>query len=313
MKKLLFCAQFVLFVAFNFFLFLTIVEITDSRSFFSKFDHETPFYNGKEDFDPSLSRLSDISSLENYCDSIYNLKYSSDNSLSFEAEYPRIASAVVRKKFFHGYSSYGYSNNHMALMLEPLTGIWVSAIVIPDDIMKYPYAACSQQSIVTMALLKRKNFKTRMVGFDGGKKFGGHFCFEAYYNNSWHFFDPNQEPNDALLASYDRPSIEYLLEHNEILVSAYNHWAPERLLGMFNNYFYGKPNRFEAPNALVYQHITKFLSYTTWMFLLLAFLAVRKRYLRLLTPYYYNVRNRGFFIPSITGERSISYYSKTRA
>ena len=313
MKKRLFVIQFILFITFNFFLFLTVIEITNSNSFFNRFDHEVPVYDQREDFDPSLSRLTDVTSLEQYCDSIFNSQQTGVTPIDFEKQYPLIASSVVRKKFYHGYSSFGYSNNYMALMLEPLTGKWVSAIVIPDDIMKYSYAACSQQSLVMMELLKRKGFKTRKVGFYGGEKVGGHFCFEAFYDNGWHFFDPDQEPNAKLLEKYNRPSIEFLVKNEDILLGAYAHWAPERVRGMLSMYSYGKPNTFEAPNALIYQRITKFLSYTAWAFFLIAFVAVRKRYLRLLIPYHHNVWNSGFYIPSITRERSISYNTKNRA
>ncbi|MEI9806544.1 MAG: hypothetical protein WDO16_00970 [Bacteroidota bacterium] len=314
MKKFLFVAQFLLFIAFNFFLYLTIVEVTNSRSAFQRLDHEPAVYNGKEEFDPSLSRLNSVDRVEEYCDSIfnYNKEHSPNKNFSFENEYPLIVSEVIRRRFFHGYCSYGYSDNHMALLLEPLiSDKWISAIVIPDDILNYPNAACSQQSIVTMELLKRKGYNTRMVGFDGGQKFGGHFCFEAFYNNSWHFFDTDQEPDANVLAAYDRPSIEFLVKNENILTAAYNQWDKERLLGMFRNYFYGKVNKFEAPNALIYQRVTKFLSYTLWVFLLAAFLVVRRRYLRLITPY--NVRNSRISIPSIAGKGSVSYYSKNRA
>jgi hypothetical protein len=179
--------------------------------------------------------------------------------------------------------------------------------------MKQPYAACSQQSLVMMELLKRKGFKTRKVGFDGGEMVGGHFCFETFYDNSWHFFDTDQEPNAKLLADYNRPSIEYLLANKDILDAAYSHWQPDRLHAMFSNFSYGKVDKFEAPNALLYQQVTKFLSYTGWIFFLVAFVLVRRKYLRLLTPYNYNVWNRGIFIQSLPGERPFSYYSKTRA
>ncbi|HEY6502866.1 MAG TPA: hypothetical protein VIZ28_02715 [Chitinophagaceae bacterium] len=312
MKKLLFAAQFILFISFNFFLYLTIVEVTGSRSPFVKYDYEIPIYNGREDFDPSLSRLTSVSDLEAYCDSIFKEKSSSDKSFTFQEHYPGLASSVVRKKFFHGYSSYGFSDNYMALMLEPLiTRKWISAIVIPDDIMKHPYAACSQQSIVMMELMKRKGFTTRRVGFNGGKKFGGHFSFEVYYANGWHFFDPNQEPDRNILPEYNRPSIEYLAKNEAILVAAYKHWDPAKVHAVLTNYSYGKPNRFEAPNALIYQKVTKFLSYSLWLFLLTAFLVVRRRYLRLIT--HNNVRNSRVSVPTIAGEGSVSYYTKTRA
>lgn len=313
MKKRYFLAQFILFLAFNLFLFLTVIDLTNSESIFNTLDAPAPVYDGKEQYDPSLSRLSSIDDLEVYCDSVYQAALLADKNIRFENTYPVIASTVVRKKFYHGYSSYGFSDNFMALVLDPLTNKWLSAIVIPDDIMRYPYGACSQQSIVTMEVLKRKGFKTRKVGFDGGEVVGGHFCFETFYDNSWHFFDTDQEPNAKLLADYNRPSIEYLVKNKDILDAAYNHWNPERLHAMFSSYFYGKVDRFEAPNALIYQQVTKFLSYTAWVFFLIAFLVVRRKYLRLLTPYNYNVWNRGFLISPLAGERSLSYYSKTRA
>jgi hypothetical protein len=313
MKKRYFLAQFLLFLAFNLFLYLTVIDLTNSHSIFNKLDGKMPVYDGKEEFDPSLSRLTTINDLEQYCDSVFEAAALTNSSFNFENQYPQIASSAVRKKFYHGYSSYGYSHNFMALMLDPLTNKWLSAIVIPDDIMRYPFAACSQQSIVTMELLKRKGFKTRKVGFDGGEQVGGHFCFEAFYDNSWHFFDTDQEPNAELLSVYNRPSIEFLINNKHILNAAYSHWKPERLHAMFTNYFYGKVDQFEAPNALIYQQVTKFLSYTAWVFFLIAFVVVRRKYLHLLTPYNYNVWNRGFFISPLAGERPLSYYSKTRA
>lgn len=306
MKKLLLFTQLVLFISFNFFLLLNVLQLSNNTAAFEDMDHEKPIYNGKEEFDPSLVRINSIKKLENLCDSIYNEQKKQNPSLVFEDNYPLIASSVVRKKFYHGYSSYGFSNNFMALMLEPFTGKWVSAIVIPDDIMKHPFAACSQQSIVMMTLLNRKGFTTRKVGFNGGKKWGGHFCFEAFYNNNWHFFDTDQEPDAALLAKYNRPSIEVIAQNDALLVSLYRHWNnPERVRGLFKSYFYGKPNTFEAPNALIYQRVTKFLSITLWMFLLGGFIFVRRKYLRLTNQT--NVRNSRIFVPQAAGKRAVSY------
>lgn len=283
MKRVLFITQFILFFAFNFFLFLSIVLLLERNTAFDRFNHNIPLYNGKEEFDSSLNRLSSISKLEVYCDSLFAAGALSDRTITFEKDYPTLVSSVIRRKFFHGYSNYGYSDNYMALLLEPLTGKDASAIVIPDDLMKYPYAACSQQSIVMMELLKRKGFITRKVGFYGGEEYGGHFSFEVYYKNSWHYFDPNQEPDAKVLAAYNRPSIAFLAKHEAVLMAAYNHWDSAKVRAVLLNYSYGKPNYFEAPNALLYQRVTKFLSYTLWFFLLLAFLFVRRKYLKLIS------------------------------
>lgn len=306
MKRVLLSAQFLLFISFNFVLFLNVLQLSNTNTALNNLDHEIPVYNGKEEFDHSLVKLNSVSKLEAYCDSIFEERRLTNGLYAFEENYPLIANSVVSKKFFHGYSSYGYSHNFMALVLEPLTGKWASAIVIPDDIMKYPYAACSQQSIVIMELLRRKGFAVRKVGFDGGKKYGGHFCFEVYYNNNWHFFDTNQEPKAEVLAKYNRPGIDFIAKNDAVLTAAYSHWNnPDKVRGLFKSYFYGKVNTFEAPNAIIYQRATKFLSTTLWMFLLAGFIFVRRKYLRLTTNT--NVRNSRIFVPSVTGRAAVSY------
>src|SRR5206468_12316967 len=113
------------------------------------------------------------------------------------------------------------------------------------DILKYPYAACSQQSIVFMEILKRKGFNTREVGFQG--KTSGHFCFEVDYNGGWHFYDPDMEPDTIILNAYNRPGIAFLARHKDILLKAYHQYPPELIMDIFPNYFYGSVNTFAAP------------------------------------------------------------------
>jgi hypothetical protein len=309
MKRSLLLAQFALFILFNFFLYLTILELNNSKAF-TGLDHGIPLYNGKELFDPTLSRLSSMDRLIEYCDSLYVAKEKETPGLSYEENYPLIVSGAIRHRFFHGYSSYGFNDNYMALMLEPMTGKWMSAIVVPDDIMKYPYAACSQQSIVMMALLQAKGYTTRKVAFVNGAK-NGHFSFEAYYKGGWHFFDPNLEPDMDLLASRNIPPIQELAADKQFLLAAYHHMPEEQILTIFKKYAYGKPNTFPAPRAIIYQKFTKFLSYTTWVFFLLAFLLVRRSYLKL--SYQTNVRNNRVYFPGFKRKRSSSYYPDATA
>lgn len=280
MKRSLQVIQLVLFIAFVFFFYLSLAEVFRFPTPFSKFDHEIPAYDGVEAYDPSLARLNTIKKLKYYCDSLYARRYPGSidqNDSGFSARYAELISAVAREKFFHGYSSYGFSNNYMALLLEPLFNKWLSAIVIPDDIVKYPFAACSQQSIVMMRLFASKGIPTRKVVFDGGEKYGGHFCFEAFYGNAWHFFDPDKEPNAGLLNSLGRPDIQTLAANDSILVSVYSHLSADNAIGLYKNYFYGQLNEAEAPRASIYQKVTKVLSYIFWIFPLAALLWLRKR------------------------------------
>ena len=303
MKKLFYLLQPVLFLAFNFFLLMAAYQLAESSSTINYPDKkENPLFSFKEDFDPSLIKLNSLDKIADYCDSLYAEK-SYSQKIKFEEAFPEIVSAVIRNRFYHGYSLYGTNNNFLGVLFSKISMSGLRAIVIPDDILKYPYAACSQQSIVFMEILKRKGFSTRKVGFKG--KTYGHFCFETYYDGGWHFYDPDMEPDVAVLNAYHRPSIAILARHTNILLKAYQQYPSEEVLDIFPNYFYGPVNTFAAPRAIIFQQLTKFFSYTIWLFFLIAFILVRKNYLRLSKNY---VRNNRIHIPRIQPGTSPMYY-----
>jgi hypothetical protein len=302
-KKLFFVLQFFLFLAFNFFLLIAAYQLKSPPStVYSPDNNNVPHYISKEDFDPSLLRLNTINKFVVYCDSLYKEK-SYTGSAKFEEIYPQITSEAVRNRFYHGYSFYNPSNNFMAVLLSAVSIKGLSAIVIPDDILKYPYAACSQQSIVMMEILRRKGFPMRIVEFQG--KRAGHFCFEVYYNGGWHFCDPDMEPDTDVLNAYNRPGIEFLVRHQDILLKAYHQYPAEKVLDIFPNYSYRAINSFAAPRAIIFQQMTKFLSYTIWLFFLISFILVRKNYLRLSGLY---VRNNRIHIARAQPGTSPNYY-----
>lgn len=278
MRRLLLITQFTFFMLFNFFLLLTVYQVTGTPGVPDNFTFKKPPINPNENYDPALGRLNNLKRIVDYCDSIYQEKMtvSKSEGIKFEEVYPEIASMVVRNRFYHGYSHYNLRDNFMASLIAPLTVSGLSAIVIPDDILKYPFAACSQQSIVMMEILKSKGFVTRKVGMSG--KISGHFCFEVYYEGAWHFFDPDMEPDMAVLQSYNRPGVAYLASHKDVLLKAYNNHPKELVLDVFNNYYYGQVNTFPATKAIIFQRITKFLSLTIWSFFLLGFIWTRRKY-----------------------------------
>lgn len=295
MKRLLFILQVALFISMNFFLLLSVYEFFQPAGVMGRPGYHEPTYNLVEEFDPSLQRLNNIEKLTAYVDSVYADKTYTNKDVEFETDYPLVATQVVRKRFFHGYSLYGFGNNHVAMLASKASIGGLSAIVLPNDILKFPYAACSQQSIVLMNVLQQKGFRTRKVGFLG--KLGGHFCFEVLYNGAWHFVDPNMEPDMAVLDAYNQPGIDFLSGHPDILLRAYKQYPREKVLDLFTSYTYGKVNAPAAPNAFIFQKVTKFLSYTIWTFFLVLFILVRKRYLRL--SYQTHVRNRRVHLPSL--------------
>jgi hypothetical protein len=261
-----------------------------------------PVYDKVENFDPSLARLNTMSKLVAYCDSLYNEKEIGDEE-ALKKEYADIASSVVRNRFYHGYSTYGFSNNYMAVMMEQVSIDGLSAIVMPDDILEYPYAACSQQSIVLMEVLRQKGMSTRKVGFKG--KLGGHFCFEVFYEGSWHFYDPDMEPDRDVLAAYNRPGIAFLVNNPTILQKAYSQYPTEKVMDLFPTFWYGSVDTFPAPKAIVFHKVTKFLSYTISLFFLMAFIWARRKYKKLSRQY---VRNNRIHIPVTQQGTSQVYY-----
>jgi hypothetical protein len=260
-----------------------------------------PVYNQHEEFDPSLARLNTMKKLSAYCDSLYNRQINVAGSLS-SLTYAEVANHVIRKRFYHGFSFYGAKTNFMASAISKISEPGLSAIVIPDDILSYQYGACSQQSIILMELLKQKGIATRKVGFSG--KMTGHFTLEAYYDNDWHYFDPDKEPDEKVLAALNHPSIAYLNAHPEVLLKAYPQQTEAYVKNVFTNYSYGAISAFPAPKAIIFQKVAKFLSYTMWSFFLLAFVWVRRKYKGIGQPGLVKNKSRPFII-----KRSIPAYS----
>jgi hypothetical protein len=303
MKKLLYVLQIVLFTLFVLTAFFTVQEFTGPGSAFERLNTPRPSIAKAEDFDPALSRLDNLDKLTAHCDSIYELRKNSPDYTPAQKEYPQVVSEVVRKRFYHGLSSYGFGDNYLAYVVNPRSmGMYLDAPVEADDILKFSYGICSQQAVTAMELLKRKGYTTRKVGFYD-KSISGHFCYEANYNGSWHFFDIDLEPDMAVLNKYDRPGIEFLVAHPDVLKQAYSRMSPEKVMALFPTYFYGKPDEAIAGNATIFQRTTKILSYTLWILFLFAYILVHRKYLLLSNHRY--VRNRRFSFPKLYRGRSV--------
>ncbi len=218
-----------------------------------------------ECFDPLLCRLENLNDLINYGDSIYG---SPKISLKDSSSYANIIGRILRYRFYHNYSYYRVGHNYFGYFLAPFIKKDLSAIVLPNDILKYPNAACSQQSIIGMELFRKKGYSVRKVGFHD-KKYGGHFCFEVKYGGKWHFFDPDKEPNYELLVALNRPSFAAIHSNRLLLHSLYNEIDTNCVDDLFNKVQYGNTNQFPAKNARIYQYATNFFSYTLWLWLLL--------------------------------------------
>ena len=271
MKRKALNVIFLLLISFGVFVFIYELFGTSSKKDIA--DYEKIKKN--EYFEPSFSRLTSVSTFVSYCDSLYGHTYI--NSSDTE-QYATIVSQILRGRFYHGYSYYELGQNSFGYLFAPLIKKDLSAIVIPNDILKHPMAACSQQSIVGMEVFKMKGIKVRKIGFfaDG---YGGHFCFEAFFGGKWHFFDPDLEPKLSLMVSNHFPSVFELVKNDSLLHQMYFKQDKDYIEKLFLSYSYGPVNKFPATNARIYQHTTKFLSYTSWLLLVLLYLFMQKKIL----------------------------------
>ncbi len=281
MKKALFAIKLSFLIGFILSFSLFCLRFLKSSNPLTFFDYTVPVYDQREEYDPSLIRLNSVSKLRAYCDSLCQATCK-ETEVPGESEkkYASIVTSVIRKRFYWGYSCYGFNNNYLSILFSKITQWGYDATVIPDDILKYPYAACSQQSIVMMEVLKYRGFATRKVGFYSERNKAGHFALEVYYGNRWHFFDPTLEPDSAVLNKLNRPEIKYLAEDTTLLKYAYRKDAQNKslMLNILTHYSYGKANIFPAPNALIFHRVTKFLSDTIYIFFLFGYFILQRAY-----------------------------------
>jgi len=244
---------------------IAISAILLSLNFINTDVNERLAYDHKEQFNPRLSYLNSIDKLEAYIDNEEASSHIAPNTVA----YVTTISNAISNRFYHGFSHFSIGENWIAAFSEKAIGYGLASKVRPDDIMKHPYAACSQQAMVMMAILKRKNISYRSVGFPH------HFALEVLVNDNWYYFDPNMEPNmknedrleanwkccaDNLKKFYDTSrfkDLDWKFGKNMIVTT-------------------GKINDVPAGNAKLFQSATGFASRMLWCFPLL-FVLYRSR------------------------------------
>lgn len=223
-----------------------------------------PGYNKIEIFDPSLSRINSVQKLINYTDSISQNKYA-HNSL----QYAMVISDVIEQRFYHGFSVYSLHKNWIAAVTQRLLGHDVANPVNPEDILKYPYAGCSQQAIVLTAVMKENHVPYRSLGFPH------HYTTELKFNNSWYYFDTDMEPDmtiedrDLKNWKHDGDSLKKFY-HKNVAAAEYGFGNSQKAI-------VGKINASPAPNASLFQTTTQYLSKLLWLFPLIFVAYPRKK------------------------------------
>lgn len=224
-------------------------------------------YNHIEVFDSSLTYLNSINKIENYVDSIADARAVQQGTLS----YVEIAANVLRARFYHGFSHFSLDENWMAAASGKYIWYDLSCKVQPESILEHPYAACSQQEIVMMTLLRDKHLTYRSVLFPH------HYAIEVLLHNQWYYFDTNMEP---AMSGEQRLSTNWS-NSADSLKRYYNITEFKDLdykFGVHVPLQYGSVNEIPAPHARLFQSVTAVLSKTAWLFpLLLLYLSERRK------------------------------------
>ncbi len=248
----------------RFFIF-SLAPILLLLNFFNISIEKDPRYNNIELFDSSLLHLNSIQKLIDYADSSADKQHIKVGSL----QYGILASYIIKNRFYHGFSVYNFRQNWIAAISQYLIGKGLASPVNPGDILKYPFAGCSQQAIVLMGIMKTKKISYRSVGFPH------HYAVELNFNNEWYYFDPDMEPKinekERLENNWNK-SADSLKRYYPLSLNHLD-WG----FGTSQLVKVGKINADPAPNASIFQSVSKFLSKTLWIFPLFFTVYPRKR------------------------------------
>ncbi|SFG14223.1 hypothetical protein SAMN05518801_10860 [Novosphingobium sp. CF614] len=128
-------------------------------------------------FDQALARIDNIDTAEAEV-----RRWAGNNATPVATAYA--IEMLLRKRFYHSYSYYSVSDDWV-LWLASFLRSDVAQKVEPDDILKQPWAGCSQQAIVAQVLLKRFGFRFATLGTSDPK----HFTSIASLNGIWYYVD----------------------------------------------------------------------------------------------------------------------------
>jgi hypothetical protein len=258
-------------MAFNKSTLLSLFLITLFITFYSKFIFTSapilPPTNLTETFDPALSRINSIETFELEIANRLNNDYADTSKLV------NCIDNIIRERFYHTYSEYTPKQNWISYVLGK-TIMWGFLCPIEEeDILQFPFASCSQQSILFQKMLSIYGIKYCSVKFNtNDTSIGGHFALQAYYQNSWHYFDPNKES----VKKQGDPSIETQIQNGEIyaiydsIVS--KEWLNKKVEA---NLIKSEKNEIEGNNMRLFHKITRFLSSWLWLVFLIGYFSLK--------------------------------------
>jgi hypothetical protein len=216
---------------------------------------------GSESYAPGLAHLTSIDHATRWLDSTAAIRGINPSSRA----YVDLADTLVRLRFVHGYSYYGPSDDYISYLMGRLVWSDLSAVVEPDDILKFNHAACSQQAIVFMAILRQKGYRTRKISLQG------HFCAGVFYEGQWHFYDSNKEPKFSKARPV--PSSLELVANKNLAYQAYNGiLSKSQIDTMFSQVTLEESAALPGHRVRFLHKITSFLSRFGWALMGLGYL-----------------------------------------
>ena len=224
-------------------------------------------YNGRERFDPSLTRINSISLFESYTDSLGNARHiTTSNPL-----YWIMVDSVISNRFYHGFSHYTLRENWLAALGDKILGHGLSNKVKTADIIQNAQAACSQQAGMMIKLCRLKKVAFRSVGFPH------HYAMELALNNDWFYFDADMEP-ELTMAQRQHSSWNGNSDFMKNLYSGLPANDRSYLFGNGQQAHFGVVNEVPAQRLKYFHSITYVLSRTLFLIplLLLLWIYVRK-------------------------------------
>ncbi len=225
---------------------------------FNKDINPTLSYDNKESFNPHLSYINNIQKLENYVDSIAAVKKISPADF----KYVELLETSIEDRFYHGFSHFTLNENWLAAFAGKYIKEDYACKVQPEKIILQGNAACSQQALVMMAVLRNKKISYRSVGFPH------HYAMEVMIENNWYFFDANMEPR----ITKEQRMMTSWSHQNDSLKKYYDARHYTNLGYQFGNGLTattGIINEVPAKNARIFQATTGILSKIIWCFPLL--------------------------------------------
>jgi hypothetical protein len=210
-------------------------------------------YDGKEKFDTRLAYINSVAKLQQCIDSA--AVNAGIHPKSFE--YIQLVEEVIEQRFYHGFSHYSLHENWLAA----LAGRWLkedyACKVDPESILQHSNAACSQQALVMMQVLRNNHISYRKLGFPH------HYALEAKMEGDWYFFDANMEPG----ITRQQRKMSSWQHHNDQLKQYYDANRHKQLnyqFGMGQQAVAGIINEVPARRAAFFHTITSIVSKCLW-------------------------------------------------